>query len=151
VVTYLFLNTQVILMHLIKLFIKSVNTNCPEHYRYQRLLRLWRRSRDNKICNPKKQMIIHDVCTNEDGCLIIRGKKTVKRPKRFIAKHDHCYKMIKQRQYRRQLATNLNHTMQSKGWLYPPPKCQCISNVSYSADINMCSLTFKCIALRNFT
>ena len=44
-------------------------------------------------------MIIHDVCSNEDGCLIIRGKKTVKRPKRFIAKHDHCYKMIKQRQY----------------------------------------------------
>jgi len=48
-------------------------------------------------------MTIHAVRTNEDGCLIIRKKPNdyMKRPKRFIAKHDLWYKMIKQRQYRR--------------------------------------------------
>ena len=90
-------------------------------------------------------MIIHALHINEDGCLIIR-KQThdyVKRPKRFNAKHEHWYTMIKQRQHRRQLATNLNHTRQSKGRLYTPPKLKCIS---YSADTHMRSLTFKCIA-----
>ena len=37
--------------------------------------------------------------------------------------------MIKQRQHRRQLASNLNHTRQSKGRLYPPPKLQWINKV----------------------
>ena len=73
-------------------------------------------------------MIIHAVRTNEDDCLIIREKTKdyVKRPKQFIAKHNHWYKILKQRQHRRQLETNLNHTIQSKGRLYPSLNLKCI-------------------------
>ena len=52
-------------------------------------------------------MIIHAVRIYEDGCLIIRGKTNdyMKRLKRFIAKHEHWYTLLKQRQHRRQQAT----------------------------------------------
>jgi len=89
-------------------------------------------------------MIIHAVRIYEDGCLIIRGKTNdyMKRLKRFIAKHEHWYTLLKQRQHRRQQATYTTQGSPKVGYI---PRRTFNAQVSYSADTHMCTLTFKCI------
>ena len=80
-------------------------------------------------------MIMHAVRTHEYGCLIIREKpRLCVRPKRFVAKHDHWYKLIEQRATSQAASNELIPHKVVQRTAISPPMLQCISKLQRGHD-----------------